>query len=214
MHIGLGPALRRTAFACLLIAGIASLPASLAAASDPDDPDSGAELIGTPAPEWAFTRWVRGSRESVAQLRGKVVLVRWWTTGCHFCESTLPVIENLRTAHEKDGLVVLGVFHPKPEPRDETDSSIVAAAEKRGFHGPLAFDRDWKTLGRYWLDGHDERNWTSVSFLIGRDGTIRWVHGGGEYHASTDPAHQRCDLQFHELEQALAAALAEPAPHP
>jgi len=213
MHIRVRNWLRAFPYAVAVLALVASAGTPVAA-PDPDDPDSGAQLIGTPAPEWAFTRWVRGHRETVADLRGKVVLVRWWTTGCHFCQTTLPVLEKLRTAHEKDGLVVLGVFHPKPEPRDETDSSIVAAAEERGFHGPLAFDRDWKTLGRYWLDGHDERNWTSVSFLIGRDGTIRWVHGGGEYHPTDDPQHQRCDLQYHELEQALAAALAEPAPHP
>jgi glutathione peroxidase-family protein len=179
-----------------------------------DDPDSGAGLLGTPAPGWEFTRWVRGKPATLASLRGKVVLLRWWTTGCHFCETTLPVIEKLRVAHEKQGLVVIGVFHPKPDPRDESNRSIVAAAEERGFHGPLAFDRNWTTLGRYWLDGHDERNWTSVSFLIGRDGTIRWVHGGGEYHPNDDPRHQRCDVQFHELERALSAALAEPAPAP
>src|SRR5438034_642643 len=65
------------------------------------------------------------------------------------------------------------------------------------------------TLDRYWLDGNPERNWTSVSFLIDRDGVIRWVHGGGEYHPSDDPAHLRCDAEYRGLEQALAQALAE-----
>lgn len=212
MHISLRSGLVGAALALVCVAGIAVVPGGPIAGSDPQNPDSGAELLGTRAPDWTFTRWVRGRPETVAQLSGKVVLVRWWTTGCHFCESTLPVIEKLRRTHGKDGLVVLGVFHPKPAPRDESDQAIVAAAEERGFHGPLAFDRDWKTLGRYWLDGHDERNWTSVSFLIGRDGTIRWVHGGGEYHPSEDPRHQRCEIQFHELERAVAAALAEPSP--
>jgi len=214
MHIRRCPSARHLASGLAIVLSVACVTGRLSADPGPPDPDSGTELLGTPAPEWAFTRWVRGHPETLDRLHGKVVLLRWWTTGCHFCQTTLPVIEKLRVAHEKDGLVVIGVFHPKPEPRDETDRAIVAAAEERGFRGPLAFDRDWKTLGRYWLDGHEERNWTSVSFLIGRDGTIRWVHGGGEYHPSQDPQHQRCDLQFHELERAISAALAEPAPNP
>lgn len=187
------------------------LAAAPAAPSAPaDDPDSGAELIGHPAPDWAFTRWVRGPRRTLEDYRGKVVLVRWWTEGCRFCRSTLPAIEGLGRQHARD-LVVIGVFHPKPEPREVDDAHILAVARRLGFSGPIAFDRDWKTLDRYWLGGHPERNWTSVSFLIDRDGVIRWVHGGGEYHPSSDPAHQRCDLEYRGLEKALASALG-PAP--
>jgi len=174
-----------------------------------EDPDSGAELLGTPAPAWTFTRWI-GAPHSLAELRGKVVLVRWWTEGCHFCANTLPELEALRHRLGPDGLVVIGVFHPKP-PREVSDKHIVALAKRLGFEGPIAVDRDWATLNRYWLDGHPERGWTSVSFLIDRQGVIRWVHGGGEYHRSSDPAHARCDLQYRELEQTLATVLAEPA---
>lgn len=183
----------------------------LAAAAPPaSDPDAGAELIGRPAPRWTFTRWV-GEPLDQELLRGKVVLLRWWTEGCRFCRTTLPAIERLRRAHADDGLVVIGVYHPKP-PRAVDDREIVARAKRLGFGGPLALDRDWETLNRYWLGGHDERSWTSVSFLIDRAGRIRWVHGGGEYHPAGDPAHARCDAQFRELETVLATALAEDAP--
>jgi thiol-disulfide isomerase/thioredoxin len=172
-----------------------------------DDPDSGVDLLDTAAPEWSFTRWI-GTPLSLAGLRGKVVLVRWWTEGCHFCASTLPELDALRRQHADDGLVVIGVFHPKP-PREVSDRHILAVAKRLGFGGPIAVDRDWTTLDRYWLAGHPERSWTSVSFLIDRDGVIRWVHGGGEYHRSTDPAHARCVLQYQELERTLVTALAE-----
>jgi thiol-disulfide isomerase/thioredoxin len=173
-----------------------------------DDPDSGAPLLGTRAPEWSFTRWVRGPERTLAGSTGKVVLVRWWTEGCHFCRSTLPVLESIRERHRGDDLIVLGVFHPKP-PRELDDARIVALADELGFSGPIAFDRDWNTLDRYWLAGDPERNWTSVSFLIDREGRIRWVHGGGEYHPSDDPKHARCDLQYRDLAKVLAAVLAE-----
>lgn len=173
-----------------------------------DDPDSGAELVGRLAPEWSFTRWVRGPARSLCDLRGKVVLVRWWTENCHYCRSTLPVLERLRREHGDD-LVVLGVFHPKPKPRDVSDRHILQLARQLGFGGPIAFDRDWRTLDRYWLAANPDRNWTSVSFLIDREGVIRWVHGGGEYHPSTDPEHQRCEMEFEGLERTLGQVLSE-----
>lgn len=172
------------------------------------DPDSGAEMIGRRAPALTFDRWLRTKPLTLEGLRGKVVLLRWWTEGCHFCETTLPAIEALRRTEAGQGLVVIGVYHPKP-PRRVSDRHVLEVAKRLGFGGPIAVDQKWSTLERWWLDGHPDRNWTSVSFLIGRDGTVRWVHGGGEYHPSTDPMHARCDLQYRELEHALAGALAE-----
>src|SRR5262245_36808273 len=101
-----------------------------------DAPDSGAEMIGRPAPAWTFTRWI-GTPLSLDRLRGKVVLVRWWTEGCHFCATTLPVIDRLRIEHASDGLVVVGVFHPKP-PHEVKDARITAVAKRLGFGGAIA----------------------------------------------------------------------------
>lgn len=196
-----------TALGCAL-----GVEIGVAASLPPDNPDSGAELLGRPAPSWTFDRWLRTKPLSLSRMRGKVVLVRWWTTGCHFCEATLPAIETLRRKHAGDGLVVIGVYHPKP-PRRVSDRDVLEAADRLGFSGPLAVDTKWSTLERYWLDGHPERNWTSVSFLIDRAGVVRWVHGGGEYHPSEESRHQRCEVRFHELEEVLEQALAEkPAP--
>jgi thiol-disulfide isomerase/thioredoxin len=174
------------------------------------DPDRGADLIGRPAPPWTFDHWIRTRPLDLQSLHGKVVLVRWWTEGCHFCAATLPTLEKIRERDASKDLVVIGVYHPKP-PRAVSDRHILSVANRLGFSGPIAVDREWKTLDRYWLDGHPERDWTSVSFLIDRNGLIRWVHGGGEYHPSDDPRHARCDVEYRDLEKALAAALAEPA---
>ena len=203
----MGSRLATVLTATALLAGLASAPR---AGRAPTDPDSGVEMLGKAAPDWAFTRWVRGEPATLASLRGKVVLLRWFTDGCHFCEATLPGLEELRAEYEERGLVVLGVYHPKP-PRDVTDRFVMGVAKRLGFSGPLALDRDWKTLNRYWLDGHDERNWTSVSFLVDREGKLQWVHGGGEYHASTDPKHAACDEDWRELNAAIESALGEAA---
>ena len=188
------------------------------------------EIVGQPALEWSFDRWIRTAPLSLDALRGKVVLLRWWTDGCHYCAETLPALEELRKRHAQDGLVVIGVYHPKP-PREVRDPTITRFAKKLGFSGPIAVDQEWSTLERYWLDGHPERTWTSVSFLIDRAGIIRWFHGGGEYHPSVhrgwisprdqcirygrqEVAHVACDVRYRELEQLLRETLAESAAAP
>jgi peroxiredoxin len=170
-----------------------------------EEPRDGSDLIGRRAPAFSFERWLRSPALTPQDLHGKVVLLRWWTEGCDYCAATLPGLETLRRRYGARGLVVIGVYHPKP-PRHVSDAQVLAAADRLGFKGPLALDERWSTLDRYWLTGR-EREFTSVSFLIDRDGFIRWVHPGGEYHPSTDPAHARCDADYRGLERTLAALL-------
>ena len=169
------------------------------------DAKDGAEMVGRRAPAWSFERWIRSPALTPQDLRGKVVLLRWWTDGCDYCTATLPGLEALRNRYGDEGFAVIGVYHPKP-PRAVSDRDIVAMANRLGFKGPIAVDQRWTTLERYWLAGH-EREFTSVSFLIDREGVIRWVQRGGEYHPSADPRHARCDAEYRGLEKMLAELL-------
>ena len=172
--------------------------------------DSPAELLDQPARAWSFTRWVDSGPLTLEGLRGKVVLVRWFNTECRFCANTLPGLEVLRKRYASQGLVVVGVFHPKPV-RRVNDSFVRRSARKLGFHGPLAVDEDWSTLNRWWLANHPGRNWTSVSFLMDRDGVVRWAQGGGEYHATDDPRHTACAARYAELERTIRRLLGDRA---
>jgi len=171
-----------------------------------EEPRDGSDLIGRRAPAFSFERWLRSPVLTPQDLHGKVVLLRWWTEGCDYCAATLPGLETLRRRYGARGLVVIGVYHPKP-PRHVSDAQVLAAADRLGFKGPLApgqpvaIERAPALIER-------EREFTSVSFLIDRDGFIRWVHAGGEYHASTDPAHARCDADYRGLERTLTTLLA------
>jgi hypothetical protein len=94
---------------------------------------------------------------SLAGLRGRVVLVRWWTDGCHYCAATLPGLETLRTRYADQG----------PDRDRRLPSQAAAARCERtarswalrtsSFGGPIAVDGEWSTLERYWLAGHLER---------------------------------------------------------
>jgi thiol-disulfide isomerase/thioredoxin len=203
---------RATAFACALALLLASTFAprivtaheSHGATASEDSP---ADLIGKPARAWTFTRWVGTEPLTLEGLRGKVVLVRWFSPGCPYCQNTLPSLEKLRKRYASQGLVVVGVYHPKPV-REVSDKAVREAARKLGFGGPLALDQDWTTLNRWWLMNHPDRHWTSVSFLIDRQGIVRWGQGGGEYHPSSDPAHAACDARHAELERTIQQLLA------
>jgi len=196
-----------TALFVASLARPAALHATCAAVPKaPLDADSPADVMDRPARAWTFDRWVDSKPLALDSLRGKVVLVRWFNTGCKYCGNTLPALESLRTRYGGQGLVVVGVFHPKPI-HEVSDAFVRKTAHELGFHGPIAVDERWSTLERWWLDGHPDRNWTSVSFLIDRDGIVRWAHGGGEYHPSTDPRHASCDASYAELERTIRRLL-------
>ncbi len=200
--------MRRTLSTLLLGLSLAAATA-WAAPLSPADADSPASVLDLPARAWSFDRWLRTPPLTPSALRGKLVLLRWFTEECHYCEGTLPELERLRKRYDDAGLVVIGVFHPKPM-RPVRDARILKLADRLGFHGPIAVDERWTTLDRWWLDGHPERNWTSVSFLVDQAGTVRWVHTGGEYHPGEDPRHRGCARQYAELVATIDRLLAEP----
>jgi peroxiredoxin len=117
---------------------------------------------------------------TLADLRGKVVLVRWWTApDCPYCRATAPALNEFYDHYHGQGLEVIGFYHHKSEePLDV--QTVKSQADHFGFKFPVAIDSDWKTLHRWWLD-QGKRDFTSVSFLIDRKGVIRHIHPGGEY---------------------------------
>ena len=119
------------------------------------------------APSFDGLRWIGPAPD----LKGKVVVVRWWTSGCALCRDSAPA---LRSLAEK--AAVVAVFHPKP-PRDTADADVAAAAKEIGMPGALAVDRDWKVLDRW--KAPSERRFTSLTFLLDRKGRLRHVHPGG-----------------------------------
>ena len=166
-------------------------------------PDAGRELLGTHPSEWTLTDWQNSDPLTLAALRGKVVLVRWWTApDCPYCAASADALNGWWKKYRDRGLVVIGAYHHKAD-TPLTPGHVAQQAKRLGFNFPIAIDPDWRTLHRWWLDT-TERGWTSVTFLIGRDGTIRHIHPGGAYREG--------EPDFAALEKAIIAALeASPA---
>jgi peroxiredoxin len=156
-----------------------ALAVSGPAAALPDAAAAGTELVGKPAAPWEVTDWLNSPPLSLADLRGKVVLVRWFTsTNCPYCSATAPALNRLHEDFQSRGLVVIGMYHHKDDQAPLDVKRVKGWVADYKFTFPVAVDRDWRTLHRWWLDGA-KRDFTSVSFLIDKKGVIRRVHPGG-----------------------------------
>lgn len=148
------------------------------------DRDAGADRIGVAAPPFDFDAWLNSEPMALTDLRGQVVLVRWWTDTCPFCASSAPALRRLHEEYSPRGLTLLGVFHPKAGRDDPLDlPRVERVVKQREFEFPIAVDWDWRnrTLKEWWLTGPD-RPATSVTFILDKQGVIRFIHPGMEYH--------------------------------
>ena len=191
----------------LILATIA--PLLLAGDALPPSSPDGQELVGTDFPRLKFERWVGTPDGKAPELEDHVVLYRWWTGGCSFCEKSLPAIESLRAKYEPRGLRVVAVYHPKPV-RKVSDADIRAAAEEMGYEGAIAVDEDWSELRRAWLNA-GKRRATSVTFLVDGKGVIRFVHPGPAFFPSEDPGDAEEARSFAALDRAISELVRAPA---
>ena len=169
----------------------------------------GSELIGVTPAAWQLSDWQNSRPLTLTGLRGRVVVVRFWTSGgCPYCEKSMPALEAL--SHELRGKAVtfIGAFHDKPAGSRPDMTEALELAGKWGVTFPLAFDRNWRTLRSWWLDAGHHRHATSFTFVIGKDGTIAHVHPGPVYYPSEDPAAADENRDFQALRKAILTALA------
>lgn len=140
--------------------------------------DSLVGVIDQPAPAFQVSLWINSQPLTLEQLRGKVVFVRWFMgPSCPFCSATAPTLRALHERYADKGLSVIGLYHHKEEtPLDP--KQVEGWVKHFGYQFPIGIDKDWATLNRWWLDGH-ERSFTSVSFLLDKKGVVRRVHLGG-----------------------------------
>ncbi len=112
---------------------------------------------------------------SLAGLKGRVVLVDFWTYSCINCQRTLPHVEAWNRAYAADGLTIIGVHTPEFA-FEHVTSNVVQAADQLGVHYPIAQDNDYTTWNAY------KNNYWPAEYLIDATGTIRHVDfGEGQY---------------------------------
>ena len=160
--------------------------------------------LGT-APELSgLSNWINSKPLTLQKLRGKVVLVDFWTYSCINCLRTLPHVKAWYRAYSKDGLVVLGVHTPEFA-FEHVPSNVRGAVHRLGVTYPVALDNDYKT----WNAFHNQ--YWPAKYLIDRRGHLRFVHfGEGEY--DTTEARIRTLLGENAGMLPVANKLSDPTP--
>lgn len=168
----------------------------------PADPKLADPLVGTTPPAWTTEEWTNSTPLTLEGLRGRVVLVRWFAgTSCPMCSASAPSLRAFHHDYAARGLTVVGMYHHK-EDGPLKPGEYASYVRSFGFDFPVARDPDWKTLKAWWLDGHD-RDYTSVSFLLDREGRVRGIHQGGRL-APDEP-------DYEAMKRGIERLLGEPA---
>ncbi len=141
------------------------------AAADLANCGKAADLLG-------IDTWINtpdGAPPTLAELRGKVVLVDFWTYGCINCQHVLPHVTSWYDAYRDSGLVVVGIHTPEFSFERDADNVRDAVATHR-IHYPVGLDNSSAT----WRNYHN--NYWPAAYLIDATGTVRYVKfGEGDY---------------------------------
>ena len=143
--------------------------------------------FGTPSQAPEFTgieKWLNSEPLSMQKLRGKVVLVDFWTYTCINCINTLPYVKQWNQKYKDQGLVVVGVHTPE-FPFERTTRNVADAIKRFGIEYPVAQDNQYKT----W-DAYRNQYWPAF-YLIDKGGNIVYRHFGEGRYAETEAEIQR-----------------------
>ncbi len=128
------------------------------------------------APEFVgITKWLNSDPLKMADLRGKVVLVDFWTYSCINCIRTLPYVTKWYDTYKDQGFMVVGVHTPEFA-FEKVTANVETAIKRYNIHYPVAQDNNYKT----WI-AYKNQFWPA-HYLIDQQGNIVYTHfGEGEY---------------------------------
>jgi thiol-disulfide isomerase/thioredoxin len=109
------------------------------------------------------------SPQPAPELRGKVVLIDFWTYSCVNCIRTFPYLREWHDKYSRYGLVIIGVHTPEFEFKKDL-GNVEAAARTHGLEYPIAQDNSYATWNAFYNNA-----WPS-KFLIDKDGKVRYAH--------------------------------------
>ena len=126
--------------------------------------------------------WLQTNITSLEDLRGKVVVVQFWTFGCINCKNTLANLRSLYAEYQGEDFEVVGVHSPEFD-YEKDPVAIAAAAVDLGVTWPIALDTrkrtffKWQGSPAYW----------PRTYVLDREGRIRFDHiGEGAYEDLND----------------------------
>ena len=140
-----------------------------------------------------ISRWLDtpgGRPLSLTGLRGRVVLVDFWTYSCINCQRTLPHLESWNRAYAGDGLTIIGVHTPEFA-FEHVVSNVSEAARQFGVSYPIAIDNRYTTWNAY------QNSYWPAEYLIDASGQVRHADFGEGQYAQTEAFIRQLLLASH-----------------
>lgn len=132
--------------------------------------------------------WINSEELSEQDLRGKVVLIDFWTYSCINCIRTFPHLSALWEKYKDNGFILLGVHSPEFE-FEKDRNNILNAVKKHNLKYPIALDSNhatWNAFANQYWPAH---------YLVDVDGNIRYHHFGEGAYSETEGAVQQLLLE-------------------
>lgn len=140
------------------------------------------------APEFVQGQWLNSDPLTISSLKGKVVLIDFWTYTCINCIRTLPALTTWHTKYKDKGLMIVGIHTPEFA-FERSKENVEEAIRMYGIAYPVLQDNayeNWNAYGnRYW----------PAKYLIDASGRIRYTHFGEGAYEETEKKIQELLLE-------------------
>ncbi|SAL41123.1 redoxin domain-containing protein [Caballeronia peredens] len=172
--------LKIAAVAAAMVAAFGAVAALAAFASTTASGGKATQEAAVQAPDFTgIDNWLNSAPLDLKQLRGKVVLVDFWTFDCINCAHTLPHVKEWYSRYRDKGLVVVGVHTPEYTFERDT-GNLKKAIKQYGIEYPVAQDNQYATWNAY-----RNQYWPAL-YLIDQNGKIVYSHFGEGRYAQTE----------------------------
>lgn len=118
-------------------------------------------MHGKPAPPLALKEWINSKPQTLADLKGKIVVLDFWATWCGPCIASVPHTNELQKKYGDRGVVIIGVCAVRG------GEKMAETVKKHGIQYPVALDTGG-TIQAYLADSFPDY------YVIDRNGTLRW----------------------------------------
>ncbi len=133
------------------------------------------------APPLATGTWINSKPLALESLRGRVVLLDFWTFNCHNCRNTLPALKRFDARYRAQGLTVIGVHSPEGDYAKDL-SNVRRQVRTLGINYPVVTDNDYASWRAFNMQA-----WPTV-VLLDKKGRVRFVHIGESMYAEREAA--------------------------
>lgn len=162
---------------------LATDPSASPAVASSGEPGGGSRMSPPPIladevdPLRDLDGWLQTDIRSLAELRGEVVIVQFWTFSCVNCKRTLPHLQALYSEHGHNGLEIVGIHSPEFT-FEEDPAAVAEAARELGVTWAIALD----TRQRNFFGWQGSRGYWPRTYVLDGEGRVRFDHiGEGAY---------------------------------